>query len=359
MLSPRAAVRQLPTYHPPLAGRAGLRLDFNENTVGCSPRVLERLRRIDTEELARYPEREPVEAIAAGYLGTKPEELLLTNGIDEAIHLLAETYLEPGDEAFIVVPTFSMYEIFAAATGARVVKIPAERDFSFPLTDVLRRVTKATRLIAVANPNNPTGSAASLDDLLRVAEAAPEAALLVDEAYFEFYGQTLLNQWRERPNIFVARTFSKAYGLAGLRVGVLMGEAQQMSMVRKVASPYNVNGVALACLPEAFADEAYVRSYVSEVREGRKRLQLELDALGIPYWPSQANFVLMRLGALNSDFIRRMREQGILVRDRSRDPGCEGCVRTTLGSTEQTDKLLPVIRETLREIGALAHELRP
>lgn len=359
MLSPRAAVRQLPTYHPPLAGRTGLRLDFNENTVGCSPRVLERLRRIDVEELARYPEREPVEGVAAGSLRTRPEELLLTNGVDEAIHLLAETYLEPGDEAFIVVPTFSMYEIFAAATGARVVKIPAGKDFSFPVDDVLRHVTDATRLIAIANPNNPTGSAARIEDILRVAEAAREAALLVDEAYFEFHGDTLLNRWQERPNIFVARTFSKAYGLAGLRVGVLMGHVQQMSMVRKVASPYNVNSVALACLPEALADEAYVRNYVSEVREGRQRLQVELNALGIPYWPSRANFVLMRLGSLNSDFIRRMREQGILVRDRSRDPGCEGCVRITLGSAEQTDKLLTVLRETLREIGALAHEVRP
>jgi histidinol-phosphate aminotransferase len=112
-------------------------------------------------------------------------------------------------------------------------------------------------------------------------------------------------------------------------------------------------------LPEALADEAYVRRYVSEVREGRERLQLELNALGFPYWRSRANFVLMRLGALNSGFIRRMREQGILVRDRSRDPGCEGCVRITLGSTEQTDRLLPVLRESLREIGALAHEVRP
>src|SRR4029077_19972639 len=145
----------------------------------------------------------------------------------------------------------SMYEIFAASTGARVVKIPAGKDFSFPVDNVLHRVTDATRLIAIANPNNPTGSAASLDDLLRVAEAAREAALLVDEAYFEFHGETLLNRWQEWPNIFVARTFSKAYGLAGLRVGVLMGHAQQMSMVRKVASPYNVNSVALACLPEA------------------------------------------------------------------------------------------------------------
>jgi histidinol-phosphate aminotransferase len=359
VLSPRDAVRHLPTYHPPLAGRTGLRLDFNENTVGCSPRVLERLRRIDVEELARYPEREPVEAVAARYLGTKPEELLLTNGVDEAIHVLSETYLETGDQALIVVPTFSMYEIFAAATGARVVKIPAGKDFSFPADDILRRVTGNTRLIAIANPNNPTGAAANSEDLLRVADAAPEAALLIDEAYFEFHGETLLNQWRGRPNVFVARTFSKAYGLAGLRVGVLLGDSQQMNSVRRACSPYNVNSVALACMPEALADEPYVRRYVSEVRAGRERLQVELKSLGIPFWPSQANFVLVRLGSLNPAFIRRMREQGILVRDRSRDPGCEGCVRITLGSAQQTDRLLGVLRATLREIGAVPQEVRP
>jgi histidinol-phosphate aminotransferase len=351
-------VRNLPTYHPPLGGRTGLRLDFNENTVGCSPRVLARLRRIDEEDLARYPEREPVEAAAAGYLGTEPTELLLTNGVDEAIHLLAEAYLEPSDEAFLVVPTFSMYEIFAAATGARIVKIPAGKDFSFPVAEILRQISPATRLIVIANPNNPTGSAATSEDLLRVAESAPNAALLVDEAYFEFHGETLLGKWRERPNVFVARTFSKAYGLAGLRAGLLMGDAQPMSAVRRVASPYNVNAVALACLPEALADQAYVRRYVTEVCTGRERLQSKLMSLGIPFWPSRANFVLIRLGSLNSAFIARMRERGILVRDRSRDPGCEGCVRITLGSAEQTDRLLAVLRETLQEIGARRHEVQ-
>jgi histidinol-phosphate aminotransferase len=358
MLSPREAVRNLPTYHPPLGGRTGLRLDFNENTVGCSPRVLQRLRNIGFEELARYPEREPVEAVVAGCLGTRPEELLLTNGVDEAIHLLCETYLEPGDEALLVVPTFAMYEIFAAATAARITKIPAGSDFSFPTDEVLRRITATTRLIVIANPNNPTGSAASIDDLLRIAESAPNAALLVDEAYFEFHGETLLGKWKEQPNIFVARTFSKAYGLAGLRAGLLLGDAHQMSAVRRVASPYNVNAVALACLPEALADTEYVRNYVAQVREGRERLQCELKSLGIPFWPSQANFVLMRMGSLNSAFIGRMRERGILVRDRSRDPGCEGCVRITLGSAEQTDCLLSALRETLQQIGALREEVQ-
>jgi len=359
VLSARDAVCKLPTYHPPLGGRKGLRLDFNENTVGCSPRVLDRLRSLGAEDLARYPEREPVEVVVADYLGVKPEELLLTNGVDEAIHLVCETYLEPSDEVLIVVPTFSMYEIFAAAPGARIIEVPAGVNFTFPLHTILRHIRPTTRLIAIANPNNPTGASATEEELRLVAQSAPDAAVLVDEAYFEFHGRTLSGGWRQLPNLFVARTFSKAYGLAGLRAGVLMGNAKQMSTVRKVASPYNVNSVALTCLPEALADTGYVDQYVSEVCEGRERLQCELQKLGIPFWPSRANFVLIRMGEANKAFIRAMREHGILVRDRSRDPGCEGCVRITLGSREQTDRLLYVLRDVLQEIGVFRQEVRP
>lgn len=352
MLEARAAVRTLPTYHPPLGGRQGLRLDFNENTVGCSPRVLAHLRELTSEELARYPEREPVEAVVAGHFGVEPRELLLTNGVDEAIHLLCETFLEPGDEVLIVVPTFAMYEISAAATGAQVIAVPAGENFCFPTSGLLARVTPRTRLIAVANPNNPTGAVAEPADLLEIARQAPHAAILVDEAYFEFYGQTVLRQFRSLPNLFVARTFSKAYGMAGFRIGTLVGAATHMAMVRRVSSPYNVNGVALACLPTALADDNYIQQYVEQVREGRARLQEEFHNCGIPFWPSEANFVLARFGALKAAFIQGMRARGILVRDRSRDYGCEGCVRITIGTAEHTSGLLAALRQVLEEIGA-------
>jgi histidinol-phosphate aminotransferase len=351
MLEAREAVRNLPTYHPPLGGRDGLRLDFNENTVGCSPRVLARLREVTAEEIARYPERKPIESIAADFLGIQSDELLLTNGVDEAIHLLCETFLQPGDEALVVAPTFAMYEISAAATGARVITVPAGADFEFPTSDLLSRVSPHTRLIAVANPNNPTGTVAEPAILLDIARRVPQAAVLVDEAYFEFYGKTLLGQWRSVPNLFVARTFSKAYGLAGLRVGTLTGNASHMSMVRKVGSPYNVNGVALACLPTALTDREYVREYVDQVRRGRDQLQKELDQRGIRYWSSKANFVLVSFGPLKTAFIQSMRARGILVRDRSQDHGCEGCVRITLGTSEQTAQLLRTLSESLAEIG--------
>lgn len=364
MLSPREAVRTLPSYHPPLAGRDGLRLDFNENTVGCSPLVLERLRHLNLEDLARYPERGLVEEHVAKYIEVSASELLLTNGVDEAIHLLCETYLEPGDEALIVVPTYSMYRIYMMAAGATVVSVPASRDFRFPAKEVETAITDRTRLIAIASPNNPTGMIAPQDEVLYIAQSAPSAAVLVDEAYFEFCGQTMLGRHRELANLFVARTFSKAYGLAGLRIGVLVGNPGQMGAIRRVSSPYNVNAVALACLPEALADHVYIQQYVAEVREGRMRLEAALESKGIPFWRSQANFVLARVGSTPEDsaaFVEQMRRRGILVRDRSSDVGCEGCVRITLGPRVHTDRLLEALQETLAEPGlaqGVPHEKR-
>jgi histidinol-phosphate aminotransferase len=328
-----------------------LRLDFNESTVGCSPRVLARLRSLDSELLARYPEREPVESEVASFLGLDPAQVLLTNGVDEAIHLLCSTYLDPGDEALIVVPTFAMYAVFAQAEGARVVEVRAGGNFTFPSKDLRARLSPRTRLIAVANPNNPTGAAVAGDVLIQIAQAAPQAAVLVDEAYFEFHGETLIDQTRQVENLFVARTFSKAYGLAGLRIGILAGEARQMAMVRRVASPYNVNAAALAVLPEALQDQEYVGRYVAQVLSSREKLQQELGNLGLHYWPSHANFVLVRVGAAHTEFVRALRDRGILVRDRHSDPGCEGCVRLTVGTDEPMQTLIVALRDVVEQLG--------
>src|ERR1700676_1476977 len=351
MLEAREAEKNLHAYRPPLAGRTGLRLDFNENTVGCSPRVLARLRSLDAELLARYPEREPVEKEIAAFLGLDPAQVLLTNGVDEAIHLLSSTYLDPGDEALIVTPTFAMYAIFARAEGARVVEVRAGDNFTFPEKALLAHLSPQTRIIAVANPNNPTGAAVAGNVLIQIAQAAPQAAVLVDEAYFEFHGETVINQLRQIGNLFVARTFSKAYGLAGLRIGILAGEARQMAMVRRVASPYNVNAAALAVLPEALQDQEYVSRYVAQVLRNRERLQEELGNLGLHYWPSHANFVLVSIGSAHAEFVQALRNRGISVRDRHTDPGCEGCVRLTVGSDEHTETLITALRDVFERLG--------
>jgi histidinol-phosphate aminotransferase len=328
-----------------------LRLDFNENVGGCSPRVLAKLRSISAETLNKYPEREPGERAMAAHLGISQAQTLLTNGVDEAIHLLAETYLEPEDEALIAVPTFSMYEIYALATQAKVLTVQAGEDFRFPAEALLATVTERTKLICIANPNNPTGAAVPRAEIERILKAAPGAAVLIDEAYFDFNGQTMFDALGRFENLFVARTFSKAFGLAGFRMGVLAGAEEQMKLVRRVSSPYNVNGVALECLPEALADREFVATYVAQVKRGRARLESFYKERGIRYWPSDANFVLAYFGEFRIPLVKEMRARGILVRDRNSDPGCSGCVRITIGTDEQTERLLTELPAALETIG--------
>lgn len=352
MLRARPTVQTMEQYSPPLEERSGLRFDFNENCAGCSPRVLARLSSVKADDLARYPERKPVETLVASFLQVLPEQVLLTNGVDEAIHLLCETYLDEGDEVLLIVPSYSMYRIYAAATGARIVSVPG---FHFPLASLLTKVTDRTRLIVVANPNNPTGALAGESDLLQLAENVPHAAVLVDEAYYEFSGRTLIDKIAAHINLFVARTFSKAYGMAGLRIGILAGPVEQMQMVRKVCSPYNVNQVALKCLPDALEDQEYLHWYVDQVKSSRDRLEEELRALEVQYWPSHANFVLAHIGDPTRTFVEAMKQQGVLVRDRSSDFGCAGCVRIGVGTQERTARLVEALRVVWSEI-AVARE---
>jgi histidinol-phosphate aminotransferase len=351
MLEPRPAVLGLNSYRSPSAGLIGLNLNMNENTAGCSPRVYRKLASLTAEEVSRYPHRNRCEEIVARFLGVSPDQVVLTNGVDEGLHLVCETYLREEDEAILVVPTFGMYAIYIQATGAEIVNVPMHEDFSFPIDEIIARITPRTRLIALANPNNPSGTVAESSDLLRIVEKAPNAAVLIDEAYFEFYGQSVLGAISKYDNLFVARTFSKAYGLAGLRVGALIGSAKQMEMVRRVSSPYNVNAAALAALPVALSDQEYVADYLRQVIEGRMRVQQFFAETGLDHWPSHTNFVLVRIGPKYREFIHALQQRGILVRDRNSDPGCAGCVRITIGTGEHTDRLLAAMISAISELG--------
>jgi histidinol-phosphate aminotransferase len=322
-------------YRPPLGCRDALRLDFNENTLACSPKVREVLGQVSTGSLTRYPERAPVEAIVAAHLGVDAEQLALTNGVDEAIHVHYETFLEAGDELLLPVPTYTMYEVYSSATDARAVAVQAADDLQFPFERLLAAITPRTKIIAIANPNSPSGAVATRAQLLEIAQRTPHAVLLVDEAYFHFYGETMMDLVGKVPNLIVARTFSKAYGLAGLRLGLLAGPVELMRWMRRVLSPYSVNSLALACLPPALEDTAYLDWYVGEVLAARTEFEAALDAAGVRRWPSQANFILVEIGAQHGDFVRLMKDAGVLVRDRSSDPGCDGRVRITIGTREQ------------------------
>jgi histidinol-phosphate aminotransferase len=348
--SARKAVQTMPEYHPPLAGRNALRLDFNENTIAPSPRVFARLQQLTAEGLTIYPERSPVEAIAAAKLGLKPEQVLITNGVDEAIHLMACTFLDEGDEAIICTPTFFMYDVNISMMTSGLKRIQSDDTFEFPFARFLAAITPKTKLMIVASPNNPTGISVSREHLLALAAAAPQAVLMVDEAYFHFHGETTMQDVPNLANLIVARTFSKAYGLANLRAGMIAGNARLLSFIRKVVSPYNVNGVALAVLPEALADDEYLNWYIAQVAQGRERMIAALKGLGVHTWPSVANFVLMDIGARHKEFVAAMQRHGVLTRDRSTDPGCDGYVRITIGIEDHVTRGIEALRAVLAEM---------
>ena len=357
---PRARVLATPEYHPPLAGRHALRLDFNENTLAPSPRVFAKLQQLTAEGLTVYPEREPVERIVAQHLGVESNQVILTNGVDEAIHLMACAFLDEGDEAVICTPTFFMYDVSIGMMTSGLVKVQTDDSLEFPFERFLAALTPRTKLIIIASPNNPTGATVSREHLLALAAAAPQAVLMVDEAYFHFFGDTVLSDIGNVPNLVVARTFSKAYGLASLRIGALFADPRLIGFLRKVSSPYNVNGVALAVLPEALADKAYLHWYITQVHQGRERVVTALRDLNVRTWPSAANFVLMDIGPRHKELCTRMREHGVLLRDRSADPGCDGYVRITVGVEDHVTRGIAALRTVLAEMQwAPAESRRP
>ncbi len=343
---PRRAVLDMAPYSPPTSGRAGkLRLDFNENTVGASPAVAAFLReRLESDGLAVYPEYGSAREALARYFGVDESQLLLANGTDEAIQVLVNAYVDAGGDVLLLRPTYAMYRFYAEVAGASIREIDYRpEDLGVPLEEILDALRPDTRAVFLANPNNPTGTGIGLEGITAILEKATGAAVLVDEAYFEFAGVTALGLLERYPNLFVSRTFSKVFGLAGLRLGCLFSVAQNISIVRKAQSPYSVNAIAALAAEAAVRDTAYVEAYVQEVLASRQLLCEEFDRLGISYFPSQANFVLFRAGDRAIEVRDRLREAGVLVRDRSYE--LPGCVRVTAGTRQQVRRFLEVFQE--------------
>ena len=342
----RASVKRIRNYEAPEEGREGkLRLDFNENTSGCSPSVLRALRQVTAEQLAMYPEYERSVRRLAGYFGVRPSEMLLTNGVDDALRLLMEVFIEPGDAVLIPEPTFSMYRFFSQVVGARIISVRYDEAMNFPLEATLRELRRSPHILFIANPNNPTGTLLDEASLTRILNAAGRTVVLVDEAYFEFSGVTVLRWIRQRPNLIVSRTFSKAAGLAALRIGVLFARSDVISAMRRAFTPYPVNSLALTAAEAAVNDEKCLRAYTENVLQSRSQLARGLEQMGARVFPSAANFVLADFGPGASRLVKRLARRGILVRDRASEFGRDGFVRITAGTVQQTQRLLKAIKE--------------
>jgi histidinol-phosphate aminotransferase len=342
MIRVRKSFERLKKYRPPLEGRSGkMRLDFNENTVGCAPEVVRALRHaLSADCLSCYPEYAAGRKRLAKFFGVKPEELVLANGTDDAINLICETFVEPGDLLLVPAPTFPIYQFFHEVAGGRVERVYYDERFRLPLQDVLKVLKKRIRWVALANPNNPTGTLVPKRDLRRMLEAAPNTLFVVDEAYYEFSGETVLPWIWKYPNLIVTRTFSKAFGLAALRLGCILTNAKLADDLRRGQNPFPVNSLALVGAQAAINHAGHAHRYAQEVQANRAALCRWFEAQEIPYVPSSANFVLTRLGPHAPEIARRLRAQGILVRDWNYDPRLRGFLRFTVGSTRQTRRLI-------------------
>jgi histidinol-phosphate aminotransferase len=330
-------------YVPPLERRRGkLRLDFNENTLGCPPAVLRALRRIDRETVATYPEYAPLRAALARFLGVPRAWVFPASGVDDALRCLVAAFIGPGDVVVAPVPSFVMYRVYAEAAGAEFRAVPLGEDFSFPEARV-RRAMRGAKLLFLASPNNPDGSVVPPAVVRRLLEANRRCLVVVDEAYFEFCGVTVLPLLRRHPNLVVLRTFSKAYGMAGLRLGCAAARPEVVALLARVQSPYSVNALAAEVAPVAIRDRGFVRRYVAGVLRARELLRRGLERRGFRTWPSAANFVLVRLGPQARAIEAGLRARGILIRDQGGQPGLEGCVRVGAGTREQAARFLAAL----------------
>jgi histidinol-phosphate aminotransferase len=341
-------------YERVASAPAALRLHLNENTSGCSPRVLAALQAVTREQAAFYPDYERATEACALRLGVTPAETVLTNGLDEGILAVSMAALRSGRdsgarEAVIAEPAFDMYASCADASGATLVHVPPAPGLEFQLDQVLDAITPGTAVVFLTTPNNPTGMPVARDAILQVAARASHAMVLVDEAYADFAGTTLIGDpaLEGLPNVIIGRTFAKAYGLAGLRLGALVASPPTIDQLRRVLPPYSVNAYAVAATQAAFEDLDYYDWYLGQVAESKALLSETLSRLGVKFWPSAANFVLAYFGDESKAVLSGLKARGIVVRDRSADPGCAGCIRITAGVVAHTRACVAALEEVL------------
>ena len=315
--------------------------------------MLDALAKLRADQIGFYPPYAEATRAVATYLGTSEDRITLTNGLDEGIMALAVAYLRPPvggpvPEAVVPEPAFEIFRFDTAVAGGTLVQVMPRRDFSFALDEVLDAITDRTRVVFLTNPNNPTGVSMPLSAIRTLAGRVPSGAVIfVDEAYAEFAGVSFIPELASYPNVIVGRTFSKAFGLAGLRIGCLVGAPDTVDPIRRAVPVYSVNVAAAAAIQAAVEDLDHLNAYLRQVGESKAMLYAACDRLGLTYVTSDSNFVLVCAGARTEALVNGAFARGVYIRDRSTEPGCAGCIRIGTGIVEHTRRLVSVMEEVL------------
>jgi histidinol-phosphate aminotransferase len=357
------ALENLPVYQPGrpieevarelgLPARSIIKMASNENPLGPSPLALAALKGA-AKKLHLYPDGNAFyfKQKLAAKLGVEPGNLILGNGSNDVLELIAHAVLAPGAEAVMSQYCFLVYPLVTRLLGAAPVVVPA-RDYGHDLPAMRRAVTPRTKAIFAANPNNPTGTLAGAEEVRQLLDSTPpEVVIVMDEAYFDYLEkpQDLVPLIRsgEKPNLILLRTFSKIYGLAGLRLGYGIGHPEFVAALEKVRQPFNVNSMAQAAGLAALDDEAHVNKTRQNNSEGLKFFEAALREMGVEYVPSSANFILLRVGE-GRRVAGEMQAQGVIVRPVD-NYGLPEWVRISIGTPRENQRCLKALKKTLNK----------
>ncbi len=310
-----------------------IKLDSNEATVSPAPSVVAALMNfIQTGPLNWYPDVESSKLIAklASYTGLPQNFIQTFNGSDNALETICKTYLEKGDEVVLCMPTYDHFRVYAESCDATLVRVYGPSAFEPKTEKILQAVTPRTKIIYIVNPNNPTGMMYSQEDIRTILTQAPHVLLIVDEAYFEFSGETVASLALEYPHLLVTRSFSKAFGLAGLRCGYVLTSPENLSSINKVRVGKNINSLAQVAASAALDDLDYMERYVNEVKIAKDWLAQKMSSYGLSVVKTPANFILVTVSR-PKDVVSFLQEQNVFVRDRSNVHQLDGMVRITIG----------------------------
>jgi histidinol-phosphate aminotransferase len=341
VIEAKPEVEALTPYVAPLEGRRPLlRLDFNESTVGPSPKVVEAIRGLPPDAYAAYPEYAGLNEAYAASAGVSVENVEAVNGVDAAIKAVFDAYGDKGGTFLTTVPTFGYYEPCAQQQGMVIDEVPYGDDLSYPLAAVTKKLETTPRLFFICNPNNPTGTMLAPAVVVSLARSAPQTLVVVDELYVAFTGQSVLPAALELPNLVVLHSLSKAAGIAALRLGFAIGHRSIVERLRRVTGPYDINMFAVVAGKAALADPEHMRRYVAQVHEARAWTVGELRRLGVRHHAGGGNYMLVWPPGDVEGVVRKLRDRGLLVRSMAGKPVIDGSFRLTIGTPEQMQRFM-------------------
>lgn len=325
-----------------------LKLDMNENTLGCSPNVTRVLSNISLDDVSQYPTYGEIEAKIASTIGVSSENVLITNGGDAGITAIYTTYVSKDEEVLYAIPSYTMYKIDAQRVNANIVTVPYKEKWIYPTEDIIKNITNKTKLIIICSPANPTGDIVAEEDVCKILEAAPNTIVLLDEAYWRFTNRTPLSLKHlidKYDNLIIMHTFSKDYGLAGMRIGYLLSNPKNFEFIHKSMDPFSVNNIAVKAALAALDDQEFVKTYVDAVKESRIFISEAIKPFATEVYPSEANFMFIHVGNKYEWYHSKLLKNKIKIRRYPNNPLLKGYLRLTLGTVDQMKRVLNVLED--------------